>query len=136
MQIRQRGKTLTLVRTVYDPSPEYKRGRSITMGRLSITDRDAPPELLAKLTEKEREQLEYLLARQRQVLDTEARERAAKRLAYYIRLATEYYLSAPKKSPELTAMARDARDQWTKLLSAMVDAGVGRTRKRRAKTSS
>ncbi len=106
----------------------------MTLGCLSTTDRHASPDLLTKLTDTERQQLEALLARQRQVLDNEARNRAAKRLATYIRLATEFYLASPKKTPELTALAREARDQWSKLLAAMVTAGVGRTRQRRRKT--
>lgn len=133
MQIRQRGTTLTLIRNQYDKT--IGRGRSITLGCVSTTDRHASPDLLARLTEPERQQLEAILARQCQVLDNEARNRTAKRLATYIRLATEFYLASPKKTPELTAMAREARDQWSKLLAAMVTAGVGRTRKRRSKTT-
>ena len=134
MQIRQRGSTITLIRNQYDKT--IGRGRSITLGTISTTDRYATPELMSKLTEEEQRQLEEILARQRRILDVEARDRTAKRLAYYIRLATEFYLASPKKTPELSSMAREARDQWSKLLAAMVTAGVGRTRKRRSKTTS
>ncbi|WP_027456854.1 hypothetical protein [Dechloromonas agitata] len=134
MQIRQRGNTITLIRNQYDKT--IGRGRSITLGCLSTTDRHASPDLLGKLNEEELKQLEELLTQQRRVLDGEARNRAAKWLATYIRLATEFYLASPPKTPELSSMAREARDQWSKLLAAMVTAGVGRTRKRRSKTLS
>ena len=131
MQIRKRGNTLTLIRTVYDPA--LKRGRAVTLGSLATTARNAPPELIEQLTEAERRELETLLAHQREVLDIAARERAVRRLPYYIRLARDYYLNAPRKSPELAALAKSSRDEWTRLLAAMVTAGVGRTRSARLK---
>jgi hypothetical protein len=134
MQIRKRGNTIFLIRTVYDPA--VKRGRSVPLGTVLTTSRNAPAELLEKLTDAERQQLEKLLADQRDVLDIAARERAVRRLPYYIRLARDYYLTASKKSPELAALARDSRDAWTSLLAAMVEAGVGRTRNPRTKKQS
>lgn len=131
MQIRTRGNTLTLIRTVYDPA--LKRGRAVTLGNLATTARHAPPELIEKLTDDERRELDALLTHQREVLDVDARERAVRRLPHYIRLARDYYLSAPRKSPELAALAKSSRDEWTGLLAAMVTAGVGRTRSARTK---
>ena len=55
MQIRIRKNTLTLLRTVYDPS--IKRGRSVSLGSVPIASRDLPAEIAAKLTASERDQV-------------------------------------------------------------------------------
>ena len=128
MQIRRRANTLTLIRTVYDRA--IKRGRSVTIGRLDIGCGAIPPELDNLLTDEERHQLLALLASHRDAEEARLEEIAARALPATLQRATRWY-ERQGKSTGLSALAKASRDEFSKLLSAMVRAGVGRRRQRK-----
>jgi len=131
MQIRIRRHTVTLIRTVYDP--KIKRGRSVSLGTFSLDADEIPPQIDARLRAEEREQIQAILKRRKTSRELELEEIAARALPANLRRAVRWY-ERQKKSPELAALARTSRDEFSQLLAAMVRAGVGRTRQRR-KTS-
>ena len=128
MQIRRRANTLTLIRTVYDKT--VKRGRSLTIGRLDIGCGAIPPQLDHLLTEDERQQLLVVLASHRDAEEARLEEIAARALPATLQRATRWY-ERQGKSTGLSALAKASRDEFSKLLSAMVRAGVGRRRQRK-----
>lgn len=133
MQIRIRRQTVTLVRTVYDPA--IKRGRSVSLGTFSLDAQSIPDAVDARLRPEEREQIEALLNRRRVEREVELEQIAARALPANLRRAMRWY-DRQKRSPELAALAKNSRDEFSLLLAAMVRAGVGRTRKRRGTTTS
>ncbi|TVT50492.1 MAG: hypothetical protein FHP94_03140 [Denitromonas halophila] len=128
MQIRIRRHTVTLVRTVYDPA--IKRGRSVSLGTFSLDIESVPAEIDARLRPDEREQIEAILKRRQAAREFELEEIAARALPANLRRAVRWY-ERQKKTPDMAALARNSRDEFSQLLAAMVRAGVGRTRKRR-----
>ena len=132
MQIRHRNNRVTLVRTVYDPA--IKRGRSVSLGSFDPGE-PVPPEIDAELRDNEREQLQAVVGKHRNKREQEYEERAALLLALSIRRATRWY-ERQTKSAKLSASARECREAYSNLLKAMVKAGVGRTRQRRATNAS
>lgn len=131
MQIRTRKKTLTLIRIKYDPI--IKRGRSTCLGSLPKSAESIPPELDAKLTDRERAELNAVLAGYRAERELQLQEIAARMLPLTIHRAALWYESQ-QRSTELARLAQTSRDRFSELLAAMVRAGVGRTRNRRKKS--
>lgn len=127
MQIRQRRNGVTLIRTQYDPA--IKRGRSVSLGSLSGNATSIPRELAERLRPAEHKQLEGFLLVRRAQLELEAQEVAALELEEQIRRATRWY-ERQRRTSELAANAARVRDEFSKLLAAMVRAGVGRKRQR------
>lgn len=128
MQIRERRTTWAFIRTTYDP--QRKRGVSRSLGTLSKTADVLPRELAEAMTDKERQQAESLVRQMRSA-------RAAERQAHYTRVlpvaidaATAWY-SDPRNRPS-TTLAHDTREAFSRLLAAMVKAGVGRKRNRKS----
>lgn len=131
MQIRTRKNTLTLIRIKYDPA--IKRGRSTCLGSLPKAAESIPPDLDAKLTEKERAELNAVLAGHRAERELQLQEIAARMLPLTITRAARWY-ERQGRSTELARLAQTSRDRFSELLAAMVRAGVGRTRNRRKKS--
>lgn len=131
MQIRTRKNTLTLIRIKYDPT--IKRGRSTCLGSLPKSAESIPPELDAKLTDRERAELNAVLAGYRAERELQLQEIAARMLPLTIHRAALWYESQ-QRSTELARLAQTSRDRFSELLAAMVRAGVGRTRNRRKKS--
>lgn len=132
MQIRTRKNTLTLIRIKYDPT--IKRGRSTCLGSLPKSAESIPPELDAKLTDRERAELNAVLAGYRAERELQLQDIAARMLPLTIHRAALWYESQ-QRSTELARLAQTSRDRFSELLAAMVRAGVGRTRNRRKKSS-
>jgi len=132
MQIRTRKNTLTLIRIKYDPT--IKRGRSTCLGSLPKSAESIPPDVDAKLTEKERAKLNAVLAGHRATREIELQEIAARMLPLTIHRAALWY-ERQQRSTELVRLAQTSRDRFSELLAAMVRAGVGRTRNRRKRSS-
>lgn len=131
MQIRTRKNTLTLIRIKYDPT--IKRGRSTCLGSLPKSAESIPPELDAKLTDRERAELNAVLAGYRAERELQLQDIAARMLPLTIHRAALWYESQ-QRSTELARLAQTSRDRFSELLAAMVRAGVGRTRNRRKKS--
>ena len=132
MQIRTRKNTLTLIRIKYDPT--IKRGRSTCLGSLPKSAESIPPELDAKLTERERAELNAVLAGHKAERELQLQEIAGRMLPLTIHRAALWY-ERQQRSTELARLAQTSRDRFSELLAAMVRAGVGRTRNRRKKSS-
>ena len=132
MQIRTRKNTLTLIRIKYDPT--IKRGRSTCLGSLPKSAESIPPDLDAKLTERERAELNAVLAGYRAERELQLQEIAGRMLPLTIHRAALWY-ERQQRSTELTRLAQTSRDRFSELLAAMVRAGVGRTRNRKKKSS-
>lgn len=132
MQIRERRNSFMLIRTQYDPA--IKRGRSVSLGSVSLYARSIPSEVDALLRPSEREQLQAFLATRRLAFETALQERSARDLETHIRRATDWY-ERQCESTELAAQAKAVRDAFTGLLAAMVRAGVGRKRQRTKKSA-
>lgn len=127
MQIRERKTTWAFIRTTYDKTK--KRGVARCIGTLP-KGADALPRALAEaMTEKERQQAETLLRQVRSARDAERQAHYARMLPLAIDFATAWY-SDPRNKPS-PAHAHDTREAFSRLLSAMVKAGVGRKRARR-----
>jgi hypothetical protein len=127
MQIRERRTTWAFIRTTYDKSK--KRGVSRSLGTLPKTSERLSEELAGAMTEKERAQVEVILRRVRAERDAERQERYARELPVFIDYATQWYVN-PTRKPQAD-LAEDTRLAFSKLLAAMVKAGVGRTRRRK-----
>ena len=130
MQIRVRKTTWALIRTRYDST--RKRGVAHCLGTVSMSADRVPEALASMLTPPEREHIEVLLRRARGQRDAERRQHYARILPLAIDFATEWYLDPRSESAPRTQLAHDTREAFSKLLSAMVKAGVGRKRKRQA----
>ena len=126
MQVRTRKNSITLIRTVYDPS--IKRGRSVHLGTLPRTATSAPDDILRALTADERTWLDAWLNVNAQHLRRQNAARFAQDLPTMLDDIASWYCMQ-RKNPELAALAKASRDNWTKVLAAMSHAGVGRTRK-------
>lgn len=131
MQIRNRNGKLQLIRTVYDPL--IKRGKSTLIGVLASYASSIPNELNEKLTNQEREQLQFILDQNVVTMDSYRQINAARELPSTLRLATKWYLEANKPAIDLAKLAGESRSEFTALLAAMVKLGVGRTRKRKSR---
>jgi hypothetical protein len=129
MQIRIRNSRITLIRSVYDSS--IKRGRSISLGTFSLRCPQIPSEVGDKLRPDEREQLDKIIRQYQYSRDRDLDAASAEGLAVTIARATKWF-EIQRKSIPLTKLAQAVRDEYSLLLKAMVKAGVGRTRKRRA----
>jgi hypothetical protein len=81
------------------------------------------------MTEKELAQVEIILRRVRAERDAERQERYARELPVFIDYAAQWYAN-PTRKPQAD-LAEDTRQAFSKLLAAMVKAGVGRTRRRK-----
>lgn len=127
MQIRERRTTWAFIRTTYDP--QRKRGVSRSLGTLSKTADVLPRELAEAMTDKERQQAESLVRQARAGRDAERQTRYVRVLPVAIDAATAWYAD-PRNKPS-AAHANDTREAFSRLLAAMVKAGVGRTRKRK-----
>jgi hypothetical protein len=132
MQIRERRTTWAFIRTAYDKTK--KRGVSRSLGTLPKTSERLPEGLATVMTEKERAQVEVLLRRVRAERDAERQERYARELPVFIDYATQWYAN-PRRKPHAD-LAEDTRQAFSKLLAAMVKAGVGRTRRRKKSEAS
>ncbi|RJX30874.1 MAG: hypothetical protein C4516_09025 [Oxalobacter sp.] len=130
MQMRIRKNTVSLIRTVYDPS--IKRGRSVLLGTVPLNATTVPDELYAKLTNEEQAYLDGWLRANQKHLFREASQRFAKEMPEMLEKVASWY-RVQRKTPELAALANSSREAWTEVLAAMVDAGVGRTRNRSPK---
>jgi hypothetical protein len=127
MQIRERRTTWAFIRTTYDKTK--KRGVSRCLGTLPKTSERLPEELAGAMTEKELAQVEIILRRVRAERDAERQERYARELPVFIDYAAQWYAN-PTRKPQAD-LAEDTRQAFSKLLAAMVKAGVGRTRRRK-----
>ena len=130
MQIRRRQKSLSLIRADYCPG--LGRCRSVTLATVPADIQQIPLELWERLTDPERDQLERVCARNRHADDGRRRAAHAEGLPEILRQVANWYRSQPR-SGELVALAEDSRSEWTQLLAAMCETGVGRTRKRRTR---
>lgn len=128
MQIRERKTTYALIRTVYDP--QRKRGVAKCLGTVPKSASQVPPQLAALLTPAELAQLERLLRHNQARIEDEKAAHYGRMLPVAIDYATRWYLDPRNRSPGLAALARDTREAFSKLLAAMVKAGVGRKRQR------
>lgn len=127
MQIRERRATWAFIRTTYDKTK--KRGVSRCLGTLRKTADVLPASLLEGMTDEEREQAQDLMRRIRAVRDAERQAHYARMLPVAIDYAAAWYADPRNKPSE--PQARDTRDAFSRLLSAMVKAGVGRKRARK-----
>lgn len=128
MQIRERKTTCALIRTVYDP--QRRRGVAKCLGTVSKAASQVPPELAALLTPTELAQIERLLRHNHARIEEEKAAHYGRMLPVAIDYATRWYLDPRNRAPGLAALARETRDAFSKLLAAMVKAGVGRKRQR------
>lgn len=129
MQIRNQHGKIQLIRTIYDPA--IKRGRSILLGTLSNYAHEIPAEINGKLTDSERVQLQPMLEENMAKLTRYREVNAVRNLPELIRYATKWYLNTGKKEENLSELADETRVEFSKLLAAMVKAGVGRKRNRK-----
>jgi hypothetical protein len=127
MQIRERRTTWAFIRTTYDKAK--KRGVATCIGTLSKQADSLPRELAEAMNEKERLQAETLLRQTCAARDRERQAHYARMLPVAIDLATAWY-SDPRNKPS-SSHAHDTREAFSRLLSAMVKAGVGRKRVRK-----
>lgn len=127
MQIRERRTTWAFIRTTY--SKTKKRGISRSLGTLPKTAERLPDDLVEAMTEKEQVQAEVLLRRVRAERDAERQAHYARMLPVAIDYATQWYANPTHKPP--SGLAEDTRQAFSRLLAAMVKAGVGRTRRRK-----
>lgn len=128
MQIRRRNQSLSLIRAVY--CPDLGRCRSVTLATVPANLEQIPLALWERLTESERDQLEKVCARNRQADVGRRRGAHAEGLPEILRQVAAWYRSHPQV-PDLAALAEQSRAQWSAVLAAMCEAGVGRTRRRR-----
>ena len=133
MQIRTRTNTWALIRTQYDKT--RKRGVARCLGTVSKAADHLPEELSAMLTAQEREQIESLLRQARSQRDMDRRQHYARMLPVCIDYAAEWYRDPRNEGKHQTDHASDTREAFSRLLAAMVKAGVGRTRKRQSGAS-
>lgn len=131
MQIRERQTTWAFIRTTYDKT--RKRGVTTSIGTLSKTADALPKELVEAMTEREKSQAEALLRQARSVRDAERQAYYARMLPVAIDFAAAWYAD-PRHKPSSTH-AHDTREAFSRLLSAMVKAGVGRKRVRKKQGS-
>lgn len=131
MQIRERATTWAFIRTTYDKVK--KRGVTRCLGTLSKTADRLPDALSEAMTEKERAQVDVLLRRIRAACNAERQAHYARVLPVAIDYAAQWYAN-PINKPQ-SVLAENTREAFSKLLAAMVKAGVGRTRKRKASVS-
>lgn len=134
MQIRERSTTWALIRTTYDKT--RKRGVAKCLGTIPKRMAVLSPELAQELREDERIQIEKVLRDARFRRELEKRERYALTLPSILELVARWYDSPMNSSRNLESLARETREEFTKLLAAMVRAGVGRTRKRAVRKTS
>jgi hypothetical protein len=127
MQIRERATTWAFIRTTYDPGK--KRGVARCLGTLSKSADRLPEALAIVMSDREREQAQSLLAKVRSLRDAERQAHYARVLPAAIDFATMWYLD-PSNKPS-AAQAHDTREAFSRLLAAMVKAGVGRKRARK-----
>ncbi|WP_085318442.1 hypothetical protein [Derxia lacustris] len=134
MQLRERERSWALIRIVY--SAERGRGVSVYLGSLGKDAEHVPDELRQKLTEDELVQAQRLVDATRARRDVERRERCARSLPSVIDAGVDWYRD-PRNAlaPNKAALAAETRDAFSRLLAAMVEAGVGRKRVRRKGTS-
>ena len=133
MQIRERKSTWALIRTHYDKTK--KRGVSQCLGTVSKSADQLPEALTALLSVPERQQIEELVWKARVQREAARRQHYARLLPVAIDLTTEWYLDPRNVGSHSASHANDMRDAFSRLLSAMVKAGVGRKRKRTTTTS-
>lgn len=131
MQIRERRNSWALIRTVYDKT--RKRGVAKCLGTVSKTANCLPEGLQGTLTEQEFSQFEGVFKLARAKRDMARREHYAKALPMALEFATQWYLDPRTEGSHLAPLANDTREQFSKLLAAMVKAGVGRRRNRQSK---
>lgn len=129
MQIRLRATGATLIRNVYDPS--LRRSRSHVLGFVPLDATEVEPELIDKLRPDERIEVQRWLGARVTERRLTGLDRSARGLPMAIAQAAQWYRSRTHRNPEMVELAKRSRDEFSKLLAAMVDAGVGRTRKRR-----
>lgn len=127
MQIRPRNNSLSLIRAVY--SAEHGRCRSVTLATVPADIQQVPIALWEQLTDDEQDQLEGLCARNRQADNRRRQAAHAQGLPEILRQVAAWYRSHPRV-PDLAALAEQSRTEWSDVLAAMCEAGVGRTRKR------
>lgn len=130
MQIRIRKNSISLIRTVYDPS--IKRGRSVLLGTLPRDATAMPDAFMAVLTKEERDRLDGWLYANKTRLGRETGQRLAKDIPAMLEMVASWY-RVQRKTSELTALAQTSRKGWTEVLAAMCASGVGRTRNRSSK---
>lgn len=132
MQIRERKTSWAFIRTTYDKS----RGRGVArcLGTLTKTADMLPPALREAMTERERQQAEGLLRKMRSTRDAERQAHYARMLPVAIDYATAWYAD-PRNKPS-AGHAHDTREAFSRLLAAMVKAGVGRKRSRKPESRS
>jgi len=128
MQIRERRTTWAFIRTTYDKTK--KRGVTRSLGTLDKNAERLPEALAAAMTEKERAKAEGLLRRISAERDAERQAHYARVLPVAIDHATHWYTNAMHRPS--ASLAEDTRQAFSRLLAAMVKAGVGRTRRRKA----
>lgn len=130
MQVRERKTTWAFIRTVYDKD----RGRGVArcLGTLPKSAERLPEELARGLTEKELQQAEALVRQTRQKRELERQEHYARILPTAIDHAARWYLDPRNRGKRSSSHANDTRSAFSRLLAAMVKAGVGRTRKRKS----
>ena len=128
MQIRRRNQSLSLIRAVY--CPDQGRCRSVTLATVPADLQQVPLALWERLTEPERGQLEKVCARNRQADVGRRRAAHAEGLPEILRQVAAWYRSHPQV-PDLAALAEQSRAEWSAVLAAMCEAGVGRRRRRR-----
>lgn len=107
---------------------------SHSLGTLSKTADVLPSELAEVMTDKERHQAESLVRQMRSARDAERQAHYTRVLPIAIDAATAWY-SDPRNKPS-AAHANDTREAFSRLLAAMVKAGVGRKRNRKAAVTS
>lgn len=127
MQIRERRTTWAFLRTIYDKTK--KRGVTVSIGTLSKAADALPAELAESMTDGERGQVEALLRQARSTRDAERQTHYARLLPVAIDFAAAWY-SDPRNKPS-SSHAHETREAFSRLLSAMVKAGVGRKRTRK-----
>lgn len=130
MQLRHRKNTVSLVRSVYDPS--IKRCKTVTLARISADTKHIPANVAVLLTPAELKTVTTFCENNGQKLHQQHVQIAAENLAQTLKEVTHWYLQQ-KNSAALAKLAYAAREQWSHVLAAMTSAGVGRTRKRRSK---
>lgn len=128
MQIRRRNQSLSLIRAVY--CPDVGRCRSVTLATVPADLQQVPLALWERLTEPERDQLEKVCAHNRQADVGRRRAAHAEGLPEILQHVAAWYRTHPH-APDLAALAEQSRTEWSDVLAAMCEAGVGRTRRRR-----
>lgn len=124
MIFRERTNVIQLYRSVYDVAT--KRSRTLYLGAFQKYG-DPSAELLAKLTEPERQRLQSLCA-------ARAEEREVSRSRYQFNAAPAElrriaaWLRHERKSPELMRGAKQIRDAYAELYGVMRTLGIARLR--------